>query len=79
MASPVTVATAAAAVPASYGGGGGGYGGGGGACYGGGGGGGSIIDASAITNLTEVSGIASPDDSPNGEIIIAAVSAPPRP
>ena len=60
-----------------YGGGGGGYGGGGGACYGGGGGGGSIIDASAITNLTEVSGIASPDDSPNGEIIIVAFSAPP--
>jgi len=44
---------------------------------GGGGGGGSIIDSSAITNLAEVSGIASPDGSPNGEIIIVAFSAPP--
>jgi len=59
------------------GGGGGGYsgGGGGGQAYGGGGGG-SIIDSSVITNLAEVSGVASPDDSPNGEIIITAVSAP---
>jgi hypothetical protein len=41
-----------------------------------GGGGGSIIDSSAITNLTEVSGIASPDDPTNGEIIITAVPTP---
>jgi DNA-binding beta-propeller fold protein YncE len=71
------------------GGGGGGYsggqGGGGystyyGGGYGvngyGGGGGGSIIDSSAITNLAEVSGIASPDDPTNGEIIIIAVLTP---
>ena len=62
------------------GGGGGGYSGGGGGGssggIGGGGGGGSIIDSSAITNLAEVSGVASPDDPPNGEIIITAVSAP---
>jgi DNA-binding beta-propeller fold protein YncE len=38
-----------------------------------GGGGGSIIDSSAITNLAEISGILSPDDSTNGEIIIIAV------
>lgn len=59
------------------GGGGGGYSGGGGSGDGGGGGGGggSIIDSSAITNLAEVSGVASPDDSPNGEIIITAVPA----
>ena len=71
------------------GGGGGGYGGGaGGGGYsgggggnggydygdsGGGGGGGSIIDSSALTNLVEISGIASPDDSPNGEVIISPV------
>ena len=42
----------------------------------GGGDGGSIIDSSAITNLAEVSGIASPDDSTNGEIIITAVPTP---
>jgi hypothetical protein len=42
---------------------------------GGGGGGGSVIDSSAITNLAEASGIASPDDSPNGEIIIFEVSS----
>jgi hypothetical protein len=61
------------------GGGGGGYSGGGAGegNGGGGGGGGSIIDASAITNLAEVSGIASPDGSPNGEIIITVVPAPP--
>ncbi|PWU15341.1 MAG: hypothetical protein C5B50_15560, partial [Verrucomicrobia bacterium] len=41
-----------------------------------GGGGGSIIDSSAIMVLAEVSGIASPDGSPNGEIIIAAVPEP---
>jgi Immunoglobulin domain/PKD domain/Immunoglobulin I-set domain len=59
------------------GGGGGGYsgGGGGGGGYntapsGGGDGGGSIIDQSAIAILAQVSGISSPDDSPNGEIII---------
>jgi hypothetical protein len=55
------------------GGGGGNSGGGGGGTDGGGGGGGSIIDSSAITILTEVSGIASPDDSTNGEIIIIAL------
>jgi DNA-binding beta-propeller fold protein YncE len=56
------------------GGGGGGYsGGGGGENNGGGGGGGSIIDSSAITILTEVSGIASPDNPTNGEIIITAI------
>jgi hypothetical protein len=61
-------------------GGGGGYsgGGGGGDYSGGGGGGGSFIASSAITNLAEVSGIASPDDSTgNGEIIIVLVSTPP--
>ena len=49
--------------------------GGGGGGTGGAGGGGSIIDSSAITNLAEVSGIAGPDDSPNGEIIIIEVSS----
>jgi hypothetical protein len=53
------------------GGGGGGYsGGGGGWSGGGGGGGGSTIDSSAIRVLAEISGGTSPDDSPNGEIII---------
>lgn len=52
----------------------GGYGGGGG--YGGSGGGGSIIDSSEVAIITEISGIASPDDSPNGEIIITAVPVP---
>ena len=42
----------------------------------GGGGGGSIIDSSG-TMLAEVSGIASPDNSPNGEIIITAVTPEP--
>lgn len=68
-----------------YGGGGGGSAGGGycgggggsgvfnGSGSGGGGGGGSYIDSSAIVDLTEISGIASPNDSPNGEIIITAV------
>jgi hypothetical protein len=60
------------------GGGGGGYsGGGGGGGYGGrgsgGGGGGSIIDSSAIMNLAEFSGITSPDDPYDGEIIITAI------
>jgi len=57
------------------GGGGGGYytsGGSSGATDGGGGGGGSIIDSSATADLVELSGIASPDGSPNGEIIITA-------
>jgi hypothetical protein len=58
------------------GGGGGGYSGGGGGYDGGGGGGGSIIDSSAITVLAEVSGVASPDGSRNGEIIITAVPVP---
>jgi Immunoglobulin domain len=70
-----------------YGGGGGGsLGGGGGGGDGGGyngintsysgGGGGSIIDSSAITNLAEISGVSSPDDSPNGEIIIFVPQPP---
>lgn len=64
------------------GGGGGGYSGGGGGNIinnsnsGGGGGGGSIIDSSAIAVLAEVSGIASPDDPNDGEIIITAVPTP---
>jgi hypothetical protein len=58
------------------GGGGGGYSGGGGGLAGGGAGGGSIIDSSAISDLAEVSGIASPDGSPNGEIIITAIPEP---
>jgi sugar lactone lactonase YvrE len=64
-------------------GGGGGYSGGGGGGYYGqyepgyGGGGGSIIDSSAIAILAEVSGIASPDDPANGEIIITALPPPP--
>jgi hypothetical protein len=64
------------------GGGGGGYSGGGGGGYptgGGGGGGGSIVDPSAVAILAEVSGIASPDDSPNGEIIITSVVPEPTP
>jgi hypothetical protein len=43
---------------------------------GGGGGGGSIIDLSAVMVLAEVSGVASPNGSPNGEIIITAVPEP---
>jgi hypothetical protein len=59
------------------GGGGGGYsGGGGGIGFGGSGGGYAIIDSSAIGNLTGFSGIASPDDPLNGEIIIIAVPTP---
>lgn len=54
---------------ANTGGGAGGYSGGGG----GGGGGGSYIDSSAVVVLSEVSGIASPDNLGNGEIIISAV------
>ncbi len=60
------------------GGGGGGYSGGGGGGYGAGGGGGSYIDSSGSI-LDEVSGVASPDDSPNGEIIITEVSEVPEP
>jgi len=52
--------------------GGGGYSGGGAGWPDGGGGGGSIIDSSAIMALAEVSGVASPDDSPNGEVIITS-------
>jgi len=66
------------AVNANNGGtGGGGWdgGGGGGGDFLGGGGGGSIIDSSG-TVLAEISGIANPDDSPNGEIIITAVPEP---
>ena len=48
-------------------------GGGGSGGYGGGGGGGSYIDSSAVAVVNETSGVASPDDSPNGEIIITAV------
>jgi hypothetical protein len=63
--------------PYGPGGGGGGYsGGGGGDGPFGGGGGGSYIDSSAFAVLTEVSGVASPDGSPNGEIIITAVPEP---
>ena len=64
------------------GGGGGGYSGGGGGSIrnsgyaGGGAGGSSIIYSSAIAILTEVSGIASPDDPANGEVIITAVPTP---
>ena len=60
----------------SGGGGGGNSGGGGGGNSGGGGGGGSIIDSSAIVVLAEVSGIASPDGSRNGEIIITLIPEP---
>jgi hypothetical protein len=58
-------------------GGGGGFLGNGsnGGGYGFGGGGGSIIDSSG-TVLAEVSGIASPDGSPNGEILITAIPEP---
>jgi len=65
-------------VSGGFGGGGGGGdrgGGGGGGGYSGGGGG-SIIDSSAIAILTEVSGILSPDDPYNGEIIITLVPTP---
>ena len=60
----------------SGGGGGGGYSGGGGSVMGGGGGGGSMIDPSALMVLAEVSGVASPDGSRNGEIIITLVPEP---
>jgi hypothetical protein len=57
------------------GGGGGGYsGGGGGGGFGGAGGGGSYIDSSAIEDLTEISGVASPDGSPNGEVVITEIT-----
>ena len=51
----------------------GGYGGGGGGGSIGGGGGGSYIASSAVMVVNETSGVASPDGSPNGEIIITAV------
>jgi hypothetical protein len=62
----------------SGGGGGGGYSGGGGGSLsvphtGGGGGGGSYMSSNAIAITAEVSGIASPDGSRNGEIIITAI------
>jgi hypothetical protein len=66
----------------AYQGGGGYSGGGGGEGLGyGGGGGGSFIDTIDFsgTVVTEVSGIASPDDLLNGEIIICDVSAVPEP
>ena len=71
-----------------YGGGGyvggyGGFGGGGGYSGGGGGynsissgGGGSYIDSSAVEILDEVSGVLSPDDFVNGEIIVTEVPEP---
>jgi hypothetical protein len=61
-----------------FGGGGGGYSGGGGGDYGSGGGGGSFIDSSAIVEHHEISGISSPDDAPNGEIIIRAMPTRPN-
>jgi hypothetical protein len=69
---------------AQGGGGGGGFSGGGGGGFGqynedygfGGGGGGSFIDSSAIMVLAEVSGVASPGGSSNGEIIISPVPEP---
>jgi hypothetical protein len=57
-------------------GGGGGYSGGGGSDFSGAGGGGSYVARSAINVLAEVSGVASLDDSPNGEIIITEVPEP---
>jgi hypothetical protein len=62
-----------------FGGGGGGYSGGSGNTAGGyygNGGGGSIIDSSALAAITEISGIASPDGSHNGEIIITETPEP---
>jgi hypothetical protein len=58
--------------------GGGGYSGGGGGEWNASAeaGGGSYIDSSAFAVLTEVSGVVSPDGSPNGEIIITAVPEP---
>lgn len=42
----------------------------------GGGGSGSTLDVSAIMVLAEISGVSSPNGSPNGEIIISAVPEP---
>jgi hypothetical protein len=42
----------------------------------GGGGGGSYIDLSAIGIVAEISGVASPDGSANGEIIITPIPEP---
>lgn len=50
-----------------WGWGGGTDGGGGGGGYSGGG---SVIDSSALKIFAEISGVSSPNDSPNGEIII---------
>ena len=61
------------------GGGGGGYSGGGGGGWGnnlGGGGGGSLVEPSAIVVFPAVAGVASPDGSPHGEILITALPAP---
>lgn len=59
------------------GGGGGGYtGGNGGAGNAGGNGGGSYVDASAITTRLLRSGVASPDGSHNGQVIIESVVPP---
>jgi hypothetical protein len=58
------------------GGGGGGYSGGGGSDFSGAGGGGSYVAPSAIKVLAEVSGVPSPDDSPNGEIMITESPEP---
>ncbi len=41
--------------------------------------GGSYIDSSAASIITEDSGVASPDDSPNGEIIITLITPPSPP
>jgi hypothetical protein len=57
-------------------GGGGGYSGGGGSDFSGAGGGGSYVAPSAIKVLAEVSGVPSPDDSPNGEIMITESPEP---
>ena len=57
-------------------GGGGGYSGGSGGSGGYGLGGGSIIDSSAVGIIAATSGVASPDGSANGEIIITAVPKP---
>jgi hypothetical protein len=57
-------------------GGGGGYSGGGGSDFSGAGGGGSYVALSAIKVLAEVSGVPSPDDSPNGEIMITESPEP---
>jgi hypothetical protein len=57
-------------------GGGGGYSGGGGSDFSGAGGGGSYVAPSVIKVLAEVSGVPSPNDSPNGEIMITESPEP---